>query len=439
MPRNGASVEEVVPKRYERGETRRAVRHALRDKARKIDTSVDQEWQVDSSLCVNDAYVLLMCGVWLLLKTVLLVVPLLLTALPPALASRIYAACVATPSERVTGRRRLVLLVLPLALPLLLIMLISLVLDFIAYYLISVPFFVCRCVCCPCRVKLCASYAALAPYRGGPYVLWYLPDIFVALVGQTARQGVVESCGKLAFMSIYQPTIKYTISANPLIYNLEERFVQQISTTLNDVPLDQICATTKRIISRTKQERDLRDTQDGWRFAPHYPYPPDGREWALGLQAGGSSWYGSFLVTHTTHFPPDFADKFAAHPLVVRSNSAALPIYRVMLWYNNPYHFFTGWVEASVSNGQKSQLDKFHGGEHPMWLVTSRSPLLSRRTSWFGPGMIDRFFDYWLPFFVFEVRRLTRGEKAAVDLKEEVISKDGISRPAGRAAKQLEV
>ena len=35
-----------------------------------------------------------------------------------------------------------------------------------------------------------------------------------------------------------------------------------------------------------------------------------------------------------------------------RPNSCQLPIYRVILWYNNPYHFLTAWVEASISTGR---------------------------------------------------------------------------------------
>lgn len=91
----------------------------------------------------------------------------------------------------------------------------------------------------------------------------------------------------------------------------------------------------------------------------------------------------------------------------VLSNSVKEPVYRVMLWYNNPFHFFTGWVEASVSNGGKAQGNtKCDGGEHPMWLLTARTRLVSGRKSFTGSGMIDAFFDYWLPLFVHEMRFL---------------------------------
>ena len=101
-----------------------------------------------------------------------------------------------------------------------------------------------------------------------------------------------------------------------------------------------------------------------------------------------------------------------------------------MLWYNNPFHFFTGWVEASITNGEPSQTDKVFGGEHPMWLVSCRSPMLSRRDGQIGPGRIDTFFDEWLPTIVNEVRRLARGAEYAASMHQEVVSKDGLSRPA---------
>ena len=73
-----------------------------------------------------------------------------------------------------------------------------------------------------------------------------------------------------------------------------------------------------------------------------------------------------------------------------------------MLWHSNPYHFLTGFVEASITTGEPSETECRFGGEHPMWLVTANSPMLSSR-SFFGPGGIDAFFDRWLPTIVDEV------------------------------------
>merc|ERR1719245_575259 len=153
---------------------------------------------------------------------------------------------------------------------------------------------------------------------------------------------------------------------------------------------DQVADTTRAIISRSRLARNKAKRIDIWGFVPHYPYPPRHRRWALGLQAGGSMYPGKFtLIVHTTH---KWSRAGGTQEQFVLSNSCELPIYRVMLWYNNPFHFLTGWVEASVSTGLPSQPNKKHGGEHPMWLVTGRSPQVAGRESWTGSGMIDAFF-----------------------------------------------
>jgi hypothetical protein len=132
-------------------------------------------------------------------------------------------------------------------------------------------------------------------------------------------------------------------------------------------------------------------------------------------------------LTHVTH---GIAEVHGTREQLLVSTSAGRPVYRVMLWYNNPYHLFTGFVEASVSTGAPSQLDKPDSGEHPMWLTTSRSPLLSKRDALAGVGLVDAFFDKWLPTFVHGCRTLIRGREIADAMRTEVVSKDGISRPA---------
>jgi hypothetical protein len=182
--------------------------------------------------------------------------------------------------------------------------------------------------------------------------------------------------------------------------------------------------TARGIISRSRQTREQADRIDIWSFVPHYPYPPKNRRWALGLQAGGAKYPGKFtLIVHTTHA---VSTAGGSPEQFVLSNSVEQPIYRVMLWYSNPFHFLTGWVEASVSNGMPSQPDKKFGGEHPMWLVTAHSPLVSGRDAFTGSGMIDAFFDYWLPVFVHEMRydsQLTRFKKSSKEAADYAASK----------------
>ena len=65
-----------------------------------------------------------------------------------------------------------------------------------------------------------------------------------------------------------------------------------------------------------------------------------------------------------------------------------------------------------------------------MWLVASHSPANALRGKMLGVGWIDHFFDTWLPTIVDEIRWDIRGAAPTAELHSEVISKDGISRPA---------
>merc|ERR1719409_2241809 len=120
----------------------------------------------------------------------------------------------------------------------------------------------------------------------------------------------------------------------------------------------------------------------------------------MGMQAGGSGVGAFSLLVHATHA---VSEAGGSTEQLVLSNCVIQPVWRVMLWYSNPYHFLTGFVEASISSGYPSQTDKYGGGEHPMWLVTGHSPFVAGRFG-MGSGFIDRFFDKWLPHFAYEVR-----------------------------------
>eukprot|EP00929_Paragymnodinium_shiwhaense_P060933 TRINITY_DN30419_c0_g1_i3.p1 TRINITY_DN30419_c0_g1~~TRINITY_DN30419_c0_g1_i3.p1 ORF type:complete len:334 (-),score=31.39 TRINITY_DN30419_c0_g1_i3:181-1182(-) len=298
-------------------------------------------------------------------------------------------------------------------------------LDLLVYYFfgISFCFFTCG------WRSYCKSISYLKPYRDGPFVLFYWNDIVTCLVGQVWRQGILESNVLLMNMWLVNPWLKYYINCNPWTHPLEPRMITQISTSMQDMSLGDLSMAILQIISRTKQTEALQADIDQWWFVPHYPYPPPWRRWAVGMQMGGPQLPACiFLLVHTTHV---FCQHGGVSEQFVLSNSAAVSAYRVVLWYNNPYHFLTGYVEASLTDGIRgSQPDKNRGAEHPMWLVTSRSPMLSSRKSIAGTGWIDHFFDKWLPRIVDAMRRINLGHDAMEALKEEVISKDGSSRPA---------
>jgi len=411
------------------GETEAQMLHAkkLKEEGPK-DTSVDQEWEIDESLASVDKYVLITSAIWIIPKVLLFAVPLFLAMLPYYTLARLYAKTLPEPTDYVRRSTSGFIIVMEffgrvLLLPAYYLRSACLLLDYAMYYIFSVPF-------CLIRYRGFDNYyksqKVIDPYRHGPATR--VSDLMVASLGQTTRNGAIYCAYCYAGTCLLLPWIKYYINANPFIYPLEERFVQQISTSLKDCGLHKVVDTSRVIISRSRQEEHLADVEHMWDFIPHYPYPPPGRRWANGLQHVGKYFH---LWVHTTHA---IGEANGSTEQFILSNSVAMPVYRVMLWYSNPYHFFSGFVEASISTGEPSQPDKMYGGEHPMWLITSRSPLLSSRDSSTGVGMIDAFFDYWLPDFVDCVRGLILGPEVAQKMHQEVISKDGASRPAPPSA-----
>ena len=139
----------------------------------------------------------------------------------------------------------------------------------------------------------------------------------------------VEVAFQLSTMVLVMPSLKYWMNTNPWAFDLTQRYVQQISTTGQDMPPQIFSATARRIISRCKQTRAQRRMLDNWGFVPHYPYPPRGRRWALGMQQGGAK---MMLLVHTTHAN---IEAHGVREQLLVSGSSPMPVYRVMLWYNN--------------------------------------------------------------------------------------------------------
>lgn len=409
------------------------------------DTSKDQDWKIDGERWGSaDNYVFWTTVLWLGPKIAVLAVPMLLTHLPPMLLARVYISTFPDRTHaipRTLGFYCWFTSALILSLPAAVLILASLLLDYAAYYLFGGLF-------CTLSNRWGAAFVSmdkLSPYKDGPSVLLHLTDFFVCVCGQCARQNLGETHFRVCVMWLLIPWLKYYVNCNPLVYDLDHRLVQQISTTMEDCGApDEVARTSRSIISQARQPAMTRTRLDSWNFIPHYPYPPPSRRWALGLQSGGGRYPGKFaLIVHTTH--ANCTGSYDSTEQLVLSNSAEQPIYRVMLWYNNPYHFLTGWVEASISTGEPSQPSKRLGGEHPMWLVTTKAPQAAGRDSWTGSGMIDHFFDTWLPVFVWEVRlqshlkklkdvqpeieRHLQANSIANSRYQEVESRDGISAP----------
>jgi len=410
------------------GESKKQMEHVHNLKKLETNTSVDEPWVVDPSLKWRDNYVLGTSLLWIMPKYIVFAPILFILQLPFMLVLRIYVSGLPTPCDTPNrnscGYKIFVVAATIVGLPMLLVSRLAYILDCLFYYIFGILF--CTTTCG--WRSYCKSVEHLKPYSSGPWTMFAWSDVITGIIGQVWRHGTFEANVMLMNMWLLIPWAKYYINCNPWTHPLEPRMIQQISTSMQDINLADICKGGLQIMSRTKQDPEMQHDIDKWKFSPHYPYPPPWKRWTIGIQAGGNKIPAVFfLLTHTTHA---LCKHCGSTEQFVLSNSVAGAGYRVMLWYNNPYHFFTGWVEASITDGQPSQPEKNRGGEHPMWLVTSRSPLLSDRKSKTGTGWIDNFFDKWLPTIVDEIRKINRGDGVAKDLHEEVISKDGASRPA---------
>lgn len=198
------------------------------------------------------------------------------------------------------------------------------------------------------------------------------------------------------------------------LHNLGERFITQIGRSQADMNVHDIDTQVTKAISRAKNSLINRDEIGLKSFSPHYPCPPSHRRYAIGVQCTSAV----TNLVHTTHFrSPPVADEGEIASL---SNNAALPICRVTLWRNNPYHIYTGCVEANLSDGLPTQGEKNLGGEHPMWLINSHNKLAADRSVGWSLGHIDAFFDDFISQLSHFVRLNVRGREIA----DEYLAKD---------------
>ena len=303
-------------------------------------------------------------------------------ALPVMTLAKLYGAFLPEPCPEMDrgalGFKVLTMVCIPLATPLVLVMISSLVVDFIAmnsfgliYALFSGRLF---------SGSVAKSWSVIGPYQGGPSLLAHLPDILVCFVGMLQRQGLIAFALLFGMMCSINPWVKYWIVVNPWLQDLEERLITQISTRMDDMPMPVVSATFRHQVSCLKQGKRLRNRISELMFCPHYPYPPPDRRWALGMQKAKAV----VTIVHSTHFQSGSSTDEHGYALPGRggapfptagefenqiiSNSMTDPAvgYRVILWHNNPYHIYTGWVEAGVTTGEPNQPNKNRGLEHPM-------------------------------------------------------------------------
>lgn len=258
----------------------------------------------------------------------------------------------------------------------------------------------------------------IKPYCNGPPLYCYFSDCVAAAAGMVHRRGLVEFTSSFALMFIINPWIKYWITGNVYTSDLRERFVTQVGKQMEDMTSEQVASSFMTYLSRAKNgEEDRRYIRNPILFCPHFPFPPTARsgnkkrrKWAVGLE---HSTIACFV--HTRHFQSgrgkSINGRGAIRPIAKKdppclSRSAEVPIYRVILWRNNPYHIYTGVVEACISRKQQAL-------EHPMWLISSHNKLAADPQVLLSTGWIDLFFDEFIPHLEYFIRLNELGREAA--------------------------
>jgi len=167
--------------------------------------------------------------------------------LPFTVLARAYVSCLPAPTDQISrnvcGFRLFVFLGYVLVWPFALQAFLLLMLDYLFYYLFSVPF----CLLTGGCARYCKSVKVLKPWKNGPR----LPhvDMMITMLGQSKRHGVIELTFSVVLMILVIPWMKYFVQANPWLYPLEERFIQQIATSLEDVGVDKVYDIVRQIIS----------------------------------------------------------------------------------------------------------------------------------------------------------------------------------------------
>lgn len=386
------------------GETPALMDYLKTVKARDAGKSTydDEPWEDDEKYATADTYRSVVTILMWIVKIVTLWPLLFLLFLPAALYLRVVVALAPCPlvSARSLKHFQLVMVVSHIILlPFFVVALASLLLDYACYYFFGALW--CTLTCSWSNWTL--SQIVLEPYRGGPPLWQYSVDYLVATMGQLTRRGALFMAAGHAWCVVVVPIDKYWVRANPFLYKLEHRFINQVCTKPCSASLGAETVGLLELLSRFKVTKEQGEAISNFEFAPHYPFPPSERRWHGGMQTLERTLLGCYftttMLTHSTHNHCGHGGSFEQ---LVLSNECVRPEFRVMLWYNNPFHPCTGYVEVNIL---KSRIDGTFRLEHPMWLVTSRSPRESGTINHKSGVMYvdDLFVQHVLPDYQAEV------------------------------------
>eukprot|EP00300_Choanocystis_sp_HF-7_P006480 c14735_g1_i1.p1 GENE.c14735_g1_i1~~c14735_g1_i1.p1 ORF type:complete len:460 (+),score=58.78 c14735_g1_i1:137-1381(+) len=374
------------------------------------DTSEGEHWEHAETIGVVDCLQILVFSLFCVPKLIVMWPVFFVLFLVPLTIADIFVTCLPTPTpsiQRSCGFWLAFVAFYATALPGLILAVLCLLIDLAIMNLVGFLY-----VALTCRWRnYLNNCQQLAPFQHGPLIFLFPADILVAIMGQLHRRGVIQFIQPFCRMFLLNAWLKYWVTGNIWMTDLEVRFVTQTSGTMADMELKDVLSTGRQIISDSKLAPEVRKFVRKYVFVPHYPHPPENRSSALGLQFTSRT----INMTHSTHLSQwgEIGTRPRESCPFVLSNSCLSPCWRVVLWRNNPYHAVTGFVEANLTTGEPACPERFKGAEHPMLVICGRNYLSSSRSCSFSAVRAERVFNAWLPEFVRTIRTLVLGAEVA--------------------------
>ena len=200
------------------GETQAMMDHVQKKwKEKCYDTSGDQRWEINEDLSCRDSYVWYWTVVWLSVKLLIFLIPILLLNLLALFPAKLYAHAQKAPTdymERTCCFWLTFYCAYLLHLPNLVLAFVCLMLDYTVYYIAGFLF-----TTSTCRWSKCwDSHRALDPYRCGPSIfsLGAQADIFVCYAGQTMRHGHVGTAWNVTVMVCAAQPLPAVLTGRPV-------------------------------------------------------------------------------------------------------------------------------------------------------------------------------------------------------------------------------
>mmetsp|Transcript_4402 Transcript_4402/g.5686 ORF Transcript_4402/g.5686 Transcript_4402/m.5686 type:complete len:385 (+) Transcript_4402:227-1381(+) len=269
-----------------------------------------------------------------------------LTTFLPAILCLIYKNFLPKPLPRISrdlGFKAFSIVLLFMGLPIITLFLIYLIIIFWVMSFLSLPVGLIKK-----EISIKRNVKVLLPFTKFQYFNW--GDIVICILGMMHRQSFFEFWVQFPTTVSFVPLYKYVLLCNPFLFDLKVKYCNQWTISLN-FRQDEILKAFLRDTSFAINTDKNRDMLDDTEFTVLYQFPPPNRksQAVVGIQHRRSR---QTLFTRS---------QFVAAGETPRGKNAKLGIFVIDLYFFNPFHTLTGYVEVNLTHDNRL--------EHPMWCV----------------------------------------------------------------------